>query len=88
MNDIERPSYLREIESFIDAPVIKVLTGMRRVGKSSLLRLLIRYLTQRGVPHSQIVYINKESMEWDFIRSDTELFHYVNGQIDAAPGKP
>ncbi|MFW6213376.1 MAG: ATP-binding protein [Spirochaetota bacterium] len=88
MNDIERPSYLREIESFIDAPVVKVLTGMRRVGKSSLLRLLIRYLTQRGVPHSQIVYINKESMEWDFIRSDTELFHYVNGQIDAAPGKP
>ncbi|MFP4376433.1 MAG: ATP-binding protein, partial [Spirochaetales bacterium] len=88
MNDIERPSYLREIESFIGAPVVKVLTGMRRVGKSSLLRLLIRYLTQRGVPHSQIVYINKESMEWDFIRSDTELFHYVNGQIDAAPGKP
>jgi uncharacterized protein len=88
MNDIERPSYLRQIEPFFDTPVIKVLTGMRRVGKSSLLRLLMRHLAQRGASDSQIIYINKESMEWDFIRNDTDLYRYITGQIDAASGKP
>ncbi|MFP4153981.1 MAG: ATP-binding protein [Alkalispirochaeta sp.] len=88
MNEIERPSYLRQIVPFFDTPVIKVLTGMRRVGKSSLLRLMMRHLVQRGISESQIIYINKESMEWDFIRSDTELYRYITGRIDAASGKP
>lgn len=63
MNDIERPSSLRQIEPSFDKPVIKVLTGMRGVGKSSLLRLLMRHFAQRGVSDSQIIYINTESMD-------------------------
>ena len=88
MNDTERPSYLRQIEPFFATPVIKVLTGMRRVGKSSLLRLLMRHLAQRCISESQITYINKESMEWDFIRDDTDLYRYITGRIDASSGTP
>lgn len=46
------------------------------------------YLTQQGVSDAQIIYINKESMEWDFICNDTDLYRYINGRIDAASGKP
>ena len=88
MKDIERPSYLRQIEPFFDKPVIKVLTGMRRVGKSSLLRLLMQHLAHRGIPESRIIYINKESIEWDFLRDDTDLYRYITGRIDTSSGKP
>ena len=88
MTDISRPLYLSRIVPFLDKPLIKVLTGMRRVGKSSLVRLLIHYLLGKGTPESRIIYINKESMEWDFIRDDAELYRYVTGRIHDSPGKP
>jgi predicted AAA+ superfamily ATPase len=88
MIDIERPVYLRQIEPFFDKPVIKVLTGMRRVGKSSLLRLLTRHLRLSGVAESQIISINKESMDWDFIRNETDLYRYLTDRFRDCPGKP
>ena len=88
MADISRPAYLRRIVPFFDKPLIKVLTGMRRVGKSSLIRLLMRYLQDKGVSESQMIYINKESMDWDFIRDATELYEYVMARIKDGAGKP
>lgn len=88
MSDISRPAYLRRIIPFFDKPLIKVLTGMRRVGKSSLIRLLIRYLQDQGISESRIIYINKESMDWDFIRDATELYQYVMARIKDGAGKP
>ena len=88
MSDISRPAYLRRIIPFFDKPLIKVLTGMRRVGKSSLIRLLIRYLQDQGVSESRIIYINKESMDWDFIRDATELYQYVMARIKDGARKP
>lgn len=88
MSDIARPAYLNRIVPFFDKPLIKVLTGMRRVGKSSLVRLLVRHLRDRGVPESRIICINKESMDWDFIRDAKELYQYVLGRIQDSPAKP
>ena len=88
MPDINRPLYLARILPFLDKPLIKVLTGMRRVGKSSLVRLVMHHLLEQGVPESRIIYINKESMAWDFIGNDVELYRYLTGRIQDCPGKP
>ena len=88
MSDIGRPAYLDRIVPFFDKPLIKVLTGMRRVGKSSLVRLLAGHLRDQGVPESRIICINKESMDWDFIRDAEELYEYVLRRIEDSPAKP
>ena len=57
-----REEYLSKIEKFIDRPIIKVLKGMRRVGKSVIIKLLIEKLIHQNVSIKNIVYINKESI--------------------------
>ncbi len=77
---IERNIYLKKIESFIDKPVIKVLTGMRRSGKSSLLKLIVKKLKEEK-KDTNIIYINKESLEFDFIKDYISLYEYVKSKI-------
>ena len=48
VNLVDRPLYLDRIEPFVDAPVVKVLTGLRRSGKSRLLKLVAQRLRDRG----------------------------------------
>ncbi|MBI9097896.1 MAG: ATP-binding protein [Spirochaetaceae bacterium] len=50
---------------------------MRRVGKSSIVKLLITHLREQGIPEKAILYINKESLVWDFIRDYADLNKYV-----------
>lgn len=88
MSWIDRPTYRSRILPFQNKPLIKVLTGMRRVGKSSLVRLLMERLYEQGVPESHVIYINKESMEWDTLRDHTDLYGLVDAQIKAIHGKP
>jgi len=56
---VRRDKYLRFIAEFIDKPVIKVLVGMRRVGKSVLMKLIINDLLKKNIPLKNILYINK-----------------------------
>ena len=69
----ERNSYMTRIEPFIDKPVIKVITGMRRVGKSSLLLLLKNRLLRLGVSERNILFINKESLAYEHIQTHSDL---------------
>jgi len=64
---------LNRITPFIGKPVIKVITGMRRVGKSYLLRQLIEQLKEDGVPEENILYIDKESLDFEHIASYRDL---------------
>jgi len=57
-----RHKYLNYIKKFIDKPLIKVFVGMRRVGKSVIMKLIINELLKGNVPESNILYINKESL--------------------------
>ncbi|WEV59135.1 ATP-binding protein [Bifidobacterium sp. ESL0728] len=59
-----RPDYLATLAKFLDNGAIKVISGMRRCGKSSLLIMLARYLREKGVPQSNIVMANFESSEF------------------------
>ena len=63
MEYIKRPKYLMQIKPFIDKPVIKILTGMRRVGKSTLLTIIKDTILQE-VPNERKIYINFESLEF------------------------
>ena len=72
-----RQTYIDAMKPFMGKPVIKVITGMRRVGKSVLLELLKQDLVNQGVAPAHILMINKESLEFDFIKTYTDLYAYV-----------
>ena len=84
---INRESYIDKIEPFINKPVVKVISGMRRTGKSSLLKLIIEKLKKEGISEKNILYINKESLEFDSIRNYLDLDNYVKNKIKATKDK-
>jgi len=77
---IERIRQLNKLKPFIDKPVIKVVTGIRRCGKSTLLFQIMAYLEKIGVSKSQIIYVNKELMEFDFVSNFKELHQFIHAQ--------
>lgn len=79
---IERTEYLEQLKRFKDKDLIKVVTGIRRCGKSTLFELFINYLKETGVKDDQIIKINLEDADYNF-ESYKELYDYVNKQIDS-----
>lgn len=79
MKLINRPQYTDKIKPFIGKGLIIVLTGQRRVGKSCILQQLIEELNTDK--RTNIIYINKEKTEFDFIKSYQELTEYVNKHL-------
>jgi len=77
---IQRPLYLNKIEPFIDMPMIKVITGIRRCGKSKLLKMIQQHLLSKGVDVQQILYINYESLEWENYQTHKSLYEFVNAK--------
>ncbi|BAK97773.1 hypothetical protein OBV_05750 [Oscillibacter valericigenes Sjm18-20] len=63
---IERPLYVEKIMAYTDTPFVKILTGVRRCGKSTILKMIMEKLqTQRGVPADRIVSYRFDSMEYE-----------------------
>lgn len=75
-----RDRYLKKLIGFQDTEPVKVITGIRRCGKSSLLKLMIQHLQKNGVQPEQIVEMNFESHDFRGMTSD-EVYHYVKGKI-------
>lgn len=75
-----RDRYLQKLIGFQDTEPVKVITGIRRCGKSSLLKLMIRHLEESGIRPEQIVEMNFESHAFRNMTSD-ELYHYVQARI-------
>lgn len=78
---IQRTLYLNKIKEFIDKPFIKVITGIRRSGKSSILLLLKDEILQRGVDEQHILFINFESFNYSQIKTGEQLYTYVKDRI-------
>ena len=78
---IRRDLYLKQIEPFIDKPLIKVITGIRRSGKSVLLKLLKEELFEKGIKENQIIYLNFDSLEFAEIDRAEKLYQYVKKRI-------
>ncbi len=79
---IERTEYLEQLKRFKDKDLIKVVTGIRRCGKSTLFELFIDYLKKSGIKDNQIININLEDADYNF-ESYKELYDYVNKKIDS-----
>lgn len=75
---IKRSRYLEELKTYSGKPFIKVIAGMRRAGKSTLLGQYREYLIQTGVDEQSIIQINKELLEFDFIKDYRDLWNYIN----------
>ncbi len=84
---ILRERYIKQITPFIGKPVIKVITGIRRCGKSTFLKMICNSLTESGVMQGNIILINKDSLDFDFIRNYLDLNNYVKNRIINIPGK-
>ncbi|MHB1196512.1 MAG: ATP-binding protein [Lutibacter sp.] len=78
---IQRVSYINQLRQFIDKPFVKILTGIRRSGKSSVLLLLKDELFLRGVSEAQVIHINFESFEYIEYKTAKSLYEFVKKQI-------
>jgi predicted AAA+ superfamily ATPase len=76
----ERPSYIEQIRPYIKKNLIKVISGQRRVGKSYLLFQLMK-LIQSSEGTANIIYINMEDLQFDFIKNATDLNEYILSQL-------
>lgn len=78
---IKRDTYLNQLIEFKDKDLIKIVTGIRRCGKSTLFDIYIDYLKNIGVKEEYIIKINLESVEFHF-EDYMELYNYINEKID------
>ena len=78
---IKRDLYLKQIKPFIDKPLIKVITGIRRSGKSLILKLLKEDLLEKEIDENQIIYLNFESLEFSDIDSAKKLYSHITERI-------
>ena len=76
-----RDLYLNQLIKFKDKKLIKVITGLRRSGKSTLLSLFENHLITSGVDRNHIIRMNFESFEFDEITNYKELHEYINERI-------
>lgn len=77
---INRPMYVDKIMRYADAPFVKILTGIRRCGKSTILKMIMRELQKRGAADEQIVSYRFDSMEYEGM-SAKEMFSDIKGRL-------
>jgi len=77
---IIRNDYCKKIIPYIDKSLIKVLVGQRRVGKSYVLKMVTQYIENQN-KNANIIFINKEDFDFDFIRDAESLVNYVSSKL-------
>ena len=78
---IERNEYLDMLKRFKDKELIKVVTGIRRCGKSTLLEMFKDYLLNNDVKENQIISVNLEDLKYNFIDDYMSLYNYINDNL-------
>lgn len=81
MKRIERTTYLNQLKDLQDKQIIKVITGVRRCGKSTLMEIYQDYLRNNGVQENQIIVINFEDFDNFELRDSQKLYQYVKDRI-------
>ncbi|MCI6382023.1 ATP-binding protein [Fusobacterium mortiferum] len=84
---IKRESYINEIKKFMNKPIIKVITGMRRSGKSIILKLISEELINEEVSSNNIIYINFESLMFSELTDFKKLYNYIIEKSQTLQGK-
>lgn len=83
-NLINRPEYLTQLIQNKDVDLVKIVTGIRRCGKSSLLDLFHQYLSTNNVPDANIIHMNLESLRYRNLTDYLSFYDYVSALIPAA----
>ena len=78
---IQRKEYLELLKKWKDDQVIKVITGIRRCGKSTLLALYQDYLRSQGVADDQIIYVNFEELEYEDLLDYKALYNHIKSRL-------
>ena len=78
---IERNTYLEKLKSFKDKKLIKVVTGIRRCGKSTLLKIFQDYLLKNEVKKNQIISINFENPDFEDLKDYKSLYKYIEKHL-------
>ena len=74
---INRPDYLNQLIQNKDVDLVKIVTGIRRCGKSSLLDLFHKYLLDNGIPASNIIHMNMESLRFRELTNYLAFYDFV-----------
>lgn len=78
---VARPKYLDFLKRWQNKKIIKVVSGVRRAGKSTLFYLFRKYLKQNGISDQQIININFENMKFDALREAPKLYAYLENHL-------
>lgn len=78
---LDRKEYFEKLLSYRDKKIIKVITGVRRCGKSTLLLLLEQYLLKQGIDSGRIIKINFEDYDFEDLRKPKALYGYIKERL-------
>ena len=81
MERINRENYLSILKNFKNQQIIKVITGIRRCGKSTLLEMFQDYLKENGVSENQIISINFENADYEYLKDRKILYEYLKSKL-------
>ena len=79
---LKREQYLKQLIDGKDLNLIKVITGVRRSGKSTLLLQYKEYLISQSISEKNIIYMNFESADWYSIKNYEDLYNYIKNKIN------
>lgn len=79
---IKRETYLKKIRPFYEQDIVKVISGIRRCGKSVILKQIIDDISNNRENHGKMIYINFELIEYSFIRDFYDLYQYIESLMD------
>lgn len=78
---IYRQTYMQKITPYIDTPFVKILTGVRRCGKSTILKMLIEELKNRGTQSTDILHYNFDSLQYEDIKTAKKLYEEISSRL-------
>lgn len=81
METIKRAAYLNQLLKWRDKHVIKIITGIRRCGKSTLMMQFQQMLRDENVSEKQIIYVNLEDLEFEHLKDYRELYRYITARM-------
>lgn len=84
---IDRPRYRADIEPYIDIPLVKVLAGVRRSGKSTLLNMIKEQLVHRGISPERFVHYSFDSLAFTNMKTSTEFHQMIAQRISSTPAR-
>lgn len=84
---IDRPRYRAAVEPYIDMPLVKILAGVRRSGKSTILRMIMDGLERQGVDRARLLHYSFDSLAYADLKSAAEFYRMIAARIANVPGR-